>query len=47
MNDPKPIYPVYLTEDEKDQIIAIWEKQGVLGTVVQSIRAAEATKGIR
>lgn len=47
MNDPAPIYPVYLNEDEKDQIIAIWEKQGILGNVVAKIRAAENTKGIR
>lgn len=47
MADPKPIYPVWLTEQEKDQLIAIWEKQGILGSIVEKIHSAETTKGIR
>jgi len=41
------VYPVWLKEDEKDQIIAHWEKTGMFGSVVQKIRAAEMTKGIQ
>lgn len=47
MNDPKPIYPVYLTEQEKDTLIAEWEKSGKFPTIIEKIRAAENTKGIK
>lgn len=47
MPDPIAIYSVWLNEQEKDQIIAIWEKNGILSSVVEKIRAAEQAKGIR
>lgn len=47
MTDPKPIYLVYLNESEKDNIIAEWEKSGKFPTIVEKIRTAENTKGIR
>ena len=46
-NDPKPVYPVWLSEHEKDQIIAHWEKTGMFSSVVSKIRSVESTKGIR
>ena len=45
--DPKPVYPVWLSEHEKDQIIAHWEKTGMFSSVVSKIRSVESTKGIR
>lgn len=47
MTDPLAIFPVWLNEQEKDQLIAHWEKTGMFPTVIEKIRAAEQTKGIR
>jgi hypothetical protein len=45
--DPKPVFPVWLSEHEKDQIVAHWEKTGMFSSIVRKIRSAESTKGIR
>lgn len=42
---PKNIYPVWLNDAEKDQLIAVWEKTGVFGSIISKIRAAETVKG--
>ena len=42
---PKPVFPVWLNEHEKDQLIAHWEKTGMFKTVIEKIRAVAATKG--
>lgn len=44
---PKKIYPVYLDENEKDRIIAYWEKTGNFGSIVKKIRASENFKGTK
>lgn len=41
---PKPIYPVWLTEHEKNNIIAHWEKTGMFSSIIPKIRAVENTK---
>lgn len=41
------IYPVWLKETEKDQLIAHWEKTGMFGSIIEKIHSAENTKGIR
>lgn len=44
---PNPIYPVWFNETEKDQLIAHWEKTGMFSSIVQKLRATEATKGTK
>lgn len=45
--DPRPVFPVWLSEKEKNKLIAHWEKTGMFSSVVQKIRSVEVTKGIR
>jgi len=42
----KDLFCVYLSEEECEQIIAIYEKTGALPGVVRGIRAAQNTKGV-
>ena len=44
MAEPTPIFPVYLRPEEANQIIAIWEKTGALGSVVTKIRSAQGLR---
>lgn len=44
---PKKIYPIWLDENEKNWIVAHWEKTGVMGSIVQKIRASENLKGTK
>jgi len=46
-SSPNPVYPVWLNEHEKDQIIAHWEKTGMFSSVIKKIRSVESTKGIK
>lgn len=44
---PTKIFPVWLRQEEIDQINAIFEKQGLLGSVHDKILAAQATQKIQ
>lgn len=46
MPEPRNIYAIWLDDMEKEEIKDIFEKYGVLGTVCDKIRSAEATKGM-
>lgn len=43
-NDSIAVYPIWLNKDEKDQIIAHWEKTGMFGSLIPKIRSSENTK---
>lgn len=44
---PKKIFPVWLDQNEVDQLEAIYEKTGRLGSVHDKILAAKATQKIQ
>lgn len=41
------VYPIWLREDEKNALIAHWEKTGMFGSVIDKVRAAESVKGTK